>query len=214
MTPAPRSSPELRRERQRAAFREDVLAEARAILAQEGADGLSMRKLAQRMGCAPMSLYAYFRDKHQILTALAHHGFGILAERLAAEPAEEPLAALRAVFLTYARLGLERPDDYRVLFMTPQVQPVRAFKGPQDIARESAAFAIGLERAQACVTAGVLEGDAHAITTLLWTAVHGAVAAVLTFPAFPFGDRLAYVTRVVDWTIDGLRGGKVAPLVQ
>ncbi len=212
MVPAPISSPQFRRERQRAAFREDVLAEARAILAEEGPDRLSMRKLAHRMGCAPMSLYAYFRDKHDLLTALAHRRFGILAERLAAEPAEEPLAALRAVFLTYARLGLERPDDYRVLFMTPEVQPVREFEGPEEIARESPAFAIGLDRAQACVTAEMLEGDAHAITTLLWTAVHGAVAAVLTFPAFPFGDRDAYVARVVDWTIDGLRAARVAPL--
>jgi len=212
MVPAPMSSPQLRRERQRAAFREDVLAEARAILAEEGPDGLSMRKLAHRLGCAPMSLYAYFRDKHDLLTALAHRGFGILAERLAAEPAEEPLAALRAVFLTYARLGLERPDDYRVLFMTPEVQPVRALEGPEEIARESPAFAIGLARTQACITAGVLEGDAHAITTLLWTTVHGAVAAILTFPAFPFGDRDAYVAWVVDWTIDGLRAARVAPL--
>ena len=212
MVPAPRSSPQIRRERQRAAFREDVLAEASAMLVEEGPDGLSMRKLAHRLGCAPMSLYAYFRDKHDLLTALAHQGFGTLAERLAAEPAEEPLAALRAVFLTYARLGLERPDDYRVLFMTPEKQPVREFAGPEEIARESPAFAIGLDRAQACVAAGRLEGDAHAITTLLWTAVHGAVAAVLTFPAFPFGDRGAYVARVVDWTIDGLRAARIAPL--
>lgn len=212
MVPAPRSNSQLRRERQRAAFREDVLAEASAILAEEGQDGLSMRKLAQRIGCAPMSLYAHFRDKHDLLTALAHRGFGILSERLAAEPVEEPLAALRAVFLTYARLGLERPDDYRVLFMTPEVQSVGAFDGPEDIARASPAFAVGLDRAASCVRTGMLAGDAHAIATLLWTAVHGAVAAVLTFPAFPFGDRDEYVTRVVDWTIDGLRAGRVAPL--
>lgn len=212
MVPAPRSGPQFRRERQRAAFREDVLADARAILAEEGPEGLSMRKLAHRLGCAPMSLYAHFRDKHDLLTALAHQGFGILAERLASEPAKEPLAALRAMFLTYARLGLERPDDYRVLFMTPAVESMREFEGPEELARESPAFAIGLDRAQACVTAGMLKGDAHAITTLLWTAVHGAVAAVLTFPAFPFGDRDAYVARVVDWTIDGLRAARVAPL--
>ena len=212
MAPAQRSRSQLRRERQRAAFREDTLTEARTILAEEGQDGLSMRKLAQRMGCAPMSLYAHFRDKHALLTALAHSGFAILAERLAAEPAQGPLAALRAVFLTYAWVGLERPDDYRVLFMTPEVSSVRAFDGPEEIAGESAAFAIGLDRAQACVTAGVLEGDAHAITTLLWTSVHGAVSAVLTFPAFPFGDRDVYIERVVDWTIEGLRAANIAPL--
>lgn len=200
------------RERQRAAFRDEVLAAARALVAADGPDGLSMRKLAQRLGCAPMSLYAYFRDKHALLTALAHQGFGALAERMEAERADEPLAALRAVYLEYARLGLEQPDDYRVLFMIPEGQPARERKGSEEIARENAAFAVGLERARACVAAGVMTGDAHAIATLLWTTVHGAVAALLTFPAFPFGERDAYLVRVVDWAIAALRIGRVPPL--
>ena len=69
-----------------------------------------------------------------------------------------------------------------------------------------------LRNALGRVAAGLLAGDPHAIATMLWTTVHGAVAAVLTLPAFPFGDRDVYVARVVDWAIDGLRHGRIEPL--
>ena len=87
--------------------------------------------------------------------------------------------ALRWVFLSYARLGLEKPDDYRVLFMTPERPSVREGKAPNEIYRGNPAFAVGLDRVRACVAAGLLAGDPHAIATMLWTTVHGAVAAVL-----------------------------------
>lgn len=116
------------------------------------------------------------------------------------------------MFLSYARLGLEKPDDYRVLFMTPVTSTAREAKAPDEIYRGNPAFAVGLDRVRICVAAGLLAGDPHAIATMLWTTVHGAVAAVLTLPAFPFGDRDVYVARVVDWAIDGLRHGRIEPL--
>ena len=200
------------RERQREEYRDHLLAVAREIVAAEGAEALSMRRLADRLGCAPMSLYGYVRDKHDLLAALAHQGFNALGRRLAAEDGDEPLEALRSVFLSYARLGLEKPDDYRVLFMTPETSTAREAKAPDEIYRGNPAFAVGLDRVRICVAAGLLAGDPHAIATMLWTTVHGAVAAVLTLPAFPFGDRDVYVARVVDWAIDGLRHGRIEPL--
>ena len=50
------------RERQREEYRDHMLAAAREIVAAEGAEALSMRRLADRLGCAPMSLYGYVRD--------------------------------------------------------------------------------------------------------------------------------------------------------
>ena len=192
------------RRRHRGELRDQVLSAARAMIASDGPSALSMRKLAQRLDCAPMSLYTHFRDKHDLLLALAQESFNTLAARLAAEQSGPPLAALRRLFLAYARLGLERPDDYRILFMTPGMQPSREWKGPGEIYRGNAAFAVGFDRVDACLKAGLLQGDAHAIATILWTTVHGAVSAILTFPAFPFGDPHAYVERVVDFAVDAL----------
>lgn len=212
MVRSPMPSLRVQRQQQRKVFRAHALDTARAIVASEGQDGLSMRKLAQRLGCAPMSLYSYFHDKHDLLAALAQQGFDALAHRLGSGKGDGPLAALRGLYLSYARLGFERPDDYRVIFMTPETQHARKAKGADDIYRENPAFAVSLDRVQACVEEGLFNGDAHAIATMLWTTVHGAVAAILTFPDFPFGDRDAYIARIVDWAIDALQSMRTAPL--
>ena len=189
-----------------------MLAAARTLIASDGAEALSMRKLAQRLDCAPMSLYSYFRDKHDLLLALAHESFDQLALRLAAGAADTPLEALRTLYVAYARFGLERPDDYRTIFMTPEARPPREPKGPDEIYADNPAFAVSLDRVSACLAAGVFAGDAHAIATLLWTSAHGAIAAMLAFPAFPFGDRATYVVRVIDLALGALRERTIEPL--
>jgi AcrR family transcriptional regulator len=77
------STPEAERstERYRTEFRAETLAEARHLIKEEGWEGLTLRKLAQRMQCSPMALYTYFADKQALLTALALEGFKNLAKR-------------------------------------------------------------------------------------------------------------------------------------
>ena len=210
-----RSGPEslrTRRRRQREALRDEMLDVAASIIASGGTEALSMRKLAAALDCAPMSLYSYFRAKHDLLLALAQRSFEALALRFASTPDDSPLDGLRNLHLSYACFGLDHADEYRILFMTPETHLPRARKGPETMVAENPAFAISFRRVQACVEVGHLHGDPHAIATLLWTAVHGAVSALLTFPAFPFGDAVTYTTRAVDLAIAALRGMEVKPL--
>src|SRR4051794_13198115 len=51
--------------------REMVLEAAGRISAEEGIDALSMRRLATELDVWPMSIYTYFRDKEELLDALA-----------------------------------------------------------------------------------------------------------------------------------------------
>jgi AcrR family transcriptional regulator len=48
-----------------------VLAAARQAVEEDGIASLSMRRLAQRLDVWPMSIYTYFRDKEELLDALA-----------------------------------------------------------------------------------------------------------------------------------------------
>ena len=48
-----------------------VLEAAGRISAEEGIDALSMRRLATELDVWPMSIYTYFRDKDELLDALA-----------------------------------------------------------------------------------------------------------------------------------------------
>jgi AcrR family transcriptional regulator len=63
----------------RAALTERSIAEAAlALIDAEGIDGLSMRKLADALGSAPMSVYTYFPDRNAVLDAAAQVLYGLV----------------------------------------------------------------------------------------------------------------------------------------
>lgn len=70
--------------------RERILDAAGELVGREGLDALSMRRLAQRLDVWPMSIYTYFRDKDELLDALADSA----AEQLAV-PAPSARASWR-----------------------------------------------------------------------------------------------------------------------
>lgn len=202
---ASKQSLKLMRKDERSVLRERVLDVAAEIIARDGVDALSMRKLALALNCAPMSLYSYFKDKHELLLALAQRSFSTLAKRLARQKIREPVGALRALYMAYARFGLDNPSEYRTMFMTPEAQTDRSHKKAEEMYRENPAFALGVDSASSCIEAGVLAGDPHYVATLLWTNVHGAVSAILCLSAFPFGDPDQYIAKVIDLTLSALR---------
>jgi AcrR family transcriptional regulator len=64
--------------------RERIIAAALELLEREGLEGLSMRRLAERIGVTPMALYRYFHDKDELLDAV-----------IDAEVSQAPLARLQ-----------------------------------------------------------------------------------------------------------------------
>jgi TetR/AcrR family transcriptional regulator, tetracycline repressor protein len=60
------SPPDSEESRRRALTRERVVAEALTVIATDGADALSMRALAARLGVVPGALYRHVRSKEQL----------------------------------------------------------------------------------------------------------------------------------------------------
>src|SRR6202012_4209028 len=60
-----------RRERAHNATRESILDAARHVAERDGARNLSLRAVAGEAGFAPAALYGYFRNKDELLLALA-----------------------------------------------------------------------------------------------------------------------------------------------
>lgn len=207
----PATAQRSRRERQKAEIRAELLQAAHALVGEEGYEGLTIRKLAERVGYSAMSVYSYFPDKHAILLAIASDAFAELASRIQRDDPADPLEALKAMMRAYARFGLENPNEYRTVFMSddPVFEPG---KEPGEIRRQNPALQLLLQRVQACIDAGVMQGDTHAISTMLWTFGHGAVSLLITFSRYPFGERMAYVERCMDVMLAGIRAMDVAPL--
>ena len=198
-----------RRERYRSELRAETLSAARKLIQEEGYQGLTIRELAKRMECSPMALYSYFADKQALLTALALEGFEKVAKRFESTVHRDPLTALRKILLDYIAYAEENPNEYRILFLS--VETLGELKlSREDLQERNPAFRALFKCVEACVKVGVLQGDAFAVSTVLWTAAHGAAALLITARNFPFGSRRLYAEEVVATILSGVQTRVIA----
>ena len=94
---------------------------ARRLLDAEGADAVTMRRVAGAVGITPMALYRHYKDREGLLNALADEGFEDLAARLNGAALSggigERLAQLGDVYLDHA---LENPRLFELMFLKPR----------------------------------------------------------------------------------------------
>lgn len=191
-----------RKERYRSELRAETLAAAHQLIGEVGYEGLTIRKLATRMDCSPMALYSYFADKQALLTALALEGFAKVAKRFESTSGKDPLPAIRKILLDYIAYAEENPFEYRILFMS--IETLGALKiTREELQEENPAFGPLFKLVEASIKAGVLQGDAFAISAVLWTGVHGAASLLITATNFPFASRASYAEEVVDTLLRG-----------
>jgi AcrR family transcriptional regulator len=92
----------------------EIVGAARAILEDEGADALTMRRIAERLGIRAPSLYKHFPDKQALEAAIISAAFEEQAELFehAVEHDDDPLGALATAYRRYA---LAHPHLYRLM---------------------------------------------------------------------------------------------------
>jgi AcrR family transcriptional regulator len=133
----------------------EIVDAARELLEAEGPDGLSMRRIADRIGIRAPSIYKHLPDKQALEAALIGAGFAESAAAFeAAAGADDPVAALAGAYRDYA---LRHPHLYRLMTggplarerLEPGVEeraaaPIVAAVGDPDAARALWAFAHGM----------------------------------------------------------------------
>jgi AcrR family transcriptional regulator len=77
--------------------RAEILRAVGEIIAADGLDGLTMRKLAERAGVAVATLYNQFDDRSGVLVAFVGHGLDELEDELDEQPAADPVDATRVL---------------------------------------------------------------------------------------------------------------------
>ena len=96
--------------------------EALALLDELGFEGLTMRRLAERLGVQAASLYNHVRDKYELLALMAD----ALCGEVDLPPADRSWRdTLEAIARDYRRVQLNHRDGARVLVSTPPVGPTR-----------------------------------------------------------------------------------------
>jgi AcrR family transcriptional regulator len=134
----------------------EIVAAARELLEAEGPEGLSMRRVAERIGIRAPSIYKHLPDKQALEAALISAGFTEWADAFetAVRDADDPLNALTRAYREYA---LRHPHLYRLMterplardHLAPGVEEHAAAQivdtlGDPDAARALWAFAHGM----------------------------------------------------------------------
>jgi AcrR family transcriptional regulator len=163
-----------------------ILAQAAVLVAERGADGLSLRELARAAGVSHAAPAHHFTDRRGLFTALATEGFGMLADALKAARPDFLDAALG-----YVRFALDHPGHYEVMFDKSLYDAA----DPDLVAAETAA---GTELAAGVGTLDDVRAkdDPQAAALAAWSLVHGFSLLWLNNAIDNEADPMATVRRV------------------
>ncbi|HNE25396.1 MAG: TetR/AcrR family transcriptional regulator [Leptospirales bacterium] len=98
--------------------RREILEAAVAVLSEKGVEGLSMRHIAQHMGCSVASPYAYFSSQEEIIRHLITEGEKKLTLDLKAaqECSHDVYVQLDAIAHAYWNFSSENRELHKLMF--------------------------------------------------------------------------------------------------
>lgn len=94
-----------------------IFAAARALFDQNGVEGVSMRRIADKVGITPMAIYKHYPDKDALLNALMLDGFAAWEARVEKIGAPAPLDWLQAMGEAFLDFALTQPRRYEAAFL-------------------------------------------------------------------------------------------------
>ena len=155
-------------------FRAELCKVATERFARYGYEGVTMRQLADALGCSPKTPYRYFKDKADILATVRAQAFTRFSEALekAAAGVTDPAQRGRLTSEAYLAFALKNPHAYRIMFeIDAPVDEKHPELGP---AAEHATRYI-TRGAEELVAAGVMDVDPKLFGYTMWAGMHGIV---------------------------------------
>ncbi len=187
-------------------LRREILDAARELFVAEGYQNVSLRKIANRIGYTPMSIYLHFDDKAEILDCICEETFTGFRESAdgrdlaSLSPRERLETGLRG----YIEFGLAHPHHYQLTFMTPLADP-HTLERRKQIGRD--AFQRLRAKIADCVDETRLPGfDLDAASQAIWAAVHGVTSLLIARPDFPWIERQRLIGTILAYAVQSLGG--------
>lgn len=155
------------------AFRTRICDATARLFVDEGPAAVTMRRLATALGCGTMTLYRYFDNKEEIITAVRTRGMHALSEALenALDTEGDGRTRSRNVRDAYIDFARNNVATYRLMFEYPQTN--RDDPGYREAhARLWRRIAADM---QVMIDEGVIDADPAILGHQVWAALHGAV---------------------------------------
>jgi AcrR family transcriptional regulator len=187
-----------------------LLGAAIKLIAEVGPAAFTLREVARRAGISHNAPYRHFRDKDELLAAVATEGFECLAEALTravnstrAGRGPRSLQRLRASGLGYVQFALRSPEHLQVMFDWP----LDTRRSPALTKAGERAFSILVGLVEDCQREGALPaGDPLPLARIAWSLVHGVakLAIGMRLPLASEREILRFTGQAIDTLQQGM----------
>ena len=169
-----------RKEKQKLEIRKLILDASIKLFIEEGFGNVTIRKIADLIEYSPTTVYLYFKDKDEILTALHDVGFQKMQEYnhdLAS--INNPLLRLHKMGENYINFGMENPEYYELMFIMDEPMKVIEETGCEWKPGDNAIKVLKATVTE-CMEKNYLIGiDPHLVSLSVWSFVHGLVSLAI-----------------------------------
>jgi AcrR family transcriptional regulator len=160
-----------RRRRQREEARRAILDASEALLAEDGYELFSMRRLAARSGYTAPTVYHYFEDKPALIDALLEERCRKLVRQLRrVEQSPDPIENARRLCAAFVRFGRRNPTHYQLL-SAPREQ---GWIPPP--AAEQARVLLQEPFVELAEQGRLLVADVELVQQAFWALLHGVIS--------------------------------------
>ena len=153
-------------------LRRALIDAASRLLEAEGPSALSLRAVAREAGVSPAAPYHHFKDKGELLEAVAQEGWALLDAALAKAKAQapSPQEAMNGLGVVYVCFARENPALYRVMYDTARDREAL----PDDVSKDKdSAYCKVRDTLVAAGAPSSDEIDLELATIAAWCSAHG-----------------------------------------
>jgi len=176
---------------------------ATEIYLNKGYQAVSMRKIAQKIGCSATAIYLYYQNKEALLNELTSDYNASYAAKIDAVLASDQTAVqkLQTLLTAYVEQALQQPEMFKLL--NSHFKQIKSGKAEM---RENQNFAVLRNLAQQCLDQQIfIEAEADKIAQVLWMHVYGVAALMVNKPQLAWGNRLELANFAITQSLDSFR---------
>lgn len=165
-----------RKEREKQELKDKIINAATEIFLEAGADGTSIRMIADRIEYSPATIYLHFKDKNELFNVIMDRAFSLFFQYFSTVlDISEPMERLKALGHVYLKFALENSEFYSLMFIIKEPMAIHRKEENWDLGKRS--HDILTQTVQDCINAGYFKGHQSEILSFsIWSTVHGLVS--------------------------------------
>lgn len=201
-----------RQQKKQEEIRRKILDAARKIIAKEGLEGLSIRKITNAMDYSPAIIYHYFKDKNEIIETIMAEGFGKILSSIQAVESKSlsPDQEIVETFKAYIEATLEHPVEYKAFVLNDDPELLKRMtvlqKGATDTRATLKALKGNIERG---IKIGLYKNyDPELTAQIVWTSISGLLIRLIIEKDIPKEQRDRLIEHQFTMLFKGLKNNK------